>query len=419
MGRDNDSRKRAIALKAADANELLKASLPFVLKNMTKVQIDQIQKVMDAAVVNPVIEQEANEMLRKSVRAQSGQLVMYDERKRDLAYRHAATRIPVTPRDKRVRLDVKKLLAENALKPTTDNPDEASYLKAVGHWLEEKGVWLRIDFKLVRHPEGGGKWMIDPRTFQVWLSFGPEGDTIPTVDGQITREALLKTTAIGAGYWDHVHQGPVQRALKAQIRILENQIRDGIDEHDRLIKRKDDAAPGVAEVSDFLGGADLPSRSIWDHPHRLLVKALEAMVGGNVTTCQPYLVVAAIITRNNAQLLAQYIEDSVSGAGTAVTILKVAKTAGEVAEVGLTVVSGVGLVRAGAKTVGKKAASDIAQKEIDDAAEKLVKEIIRKDPSIANDLDKVRWVPGPKGTVSGGGRRRKTPGLGEGFDRFP
>jgi hypothetical protein len=417
MGYD---RKRAIALKAADATELLKASLPFLFNKMTKAQIQQVQKVLDAAVVNPAVEKEANEIYRKSVRGQVGNQIVRDEKMVDKAYRVLAAQIPVNARDKRIQLDVSKLLTEDALTPRTDNPDEAAYLQAVKKALEENGVWLRLDFKLVRDPEEYGHWILDRRSFQVWLSFGPEGDAIPTKDGQLNREALMGTTAIGAGYWRNVHNGPVQRALEKQIKLLELQIEEGLEEHDRLIKRHRDAFPGVAEISDFVGGADLPSRSIWDHPHKLLVKALEARVGGNVSLCQPYLVVAAIVTRNNAQLLSQYADDSASGAGTIVSILRVAKTAGEIAEIGLTVVSGAGLVRAGVKAAGKQTASQVADKAVDAAAEKLVQQAIRKDPSLATDLAQVRWVPGPKGTVLGRGvKPNQSTGGGTGFQKWP
>lgn len=428
MGRD---RKRAIALKAADAHEMLKTSVPFVFNHMSQAQIAQVQKVLDAAVVNPAVQQEYQQAIRGSIVEYgrpggnyegvyyNGRMVLRDVHKVRRAERVLDQQIAVSPVDKRIRLDAGKLLAADALKPRTDNPDEALYLKNVGKALEEKDVWLHIDYKLVRDPEDAGHWMIDPRSWQAWITFGADGDTIPIGAGAITREILLKTTAIGAGYWTYVHNGPVQRELEKQIKLLESQMEDGIDEHDRLIKRHRDAPPLVAEISDFVGGADLPDRDIWDHPHKLLVKALEARVGGNVTTCRPYLIVAAIIVRNNAQLLAEYADDSSAGAGTVVKILKVAKAAGEVAEVGLTVVSGAGIIRSGMKVVGKKAATDVAQKEIDDAATKLVNEIIRKDPSIADDLDKVRWIPGPKGTISGNRKGGHSSGVGEGFHRFP
>lgn len=409
MGYD---RQRAIALKAADARSLLHSTLPFVLRNMSRAQVEQVQKILDAAVVNPVINKEANEIYRKSVRAQSGNIVMRDEKMVNRAYRVNATMIPVAEQDKHVRLDFPLLLTPEALKPTTDNPDEAAYLNTMRGTLTDKGVWLRIGQPYVRDPNDPSGHVIDPRTFQLWLSLGYGGDAIPTKDGQLTREALLGTTVLGAGYYTEVHQGPVQKALKREIIRLEIQIENGVEEHNRLRNRKSDA-PIVSGISDTLGGADLPNRSIWDYPHKLLVKALEMNVGGNVSGSQPYLVVAAIATRNNAQLLAQYIDDSVSGAGRAVTILKVAKTAGEIAEVGLAVTGVVGVVRGTVRVVGGAAATDAT---VDVATERFIARYAAKDPENAKVL--VDYVRMPKGSVAGGVKPGTSSGAGTGWHKW-
>jgi hypothetical protein len=412
MGYD---RHRAIALKAADAQVLLNSALPFVFRTMTSAQVQMVQKVLDAEVVNPEIYKQANEIYRKSVIAQSGDIVMRNQQMVDRAYRLNATRIPAGEEDKHIRLDFQKLLKADALFPTTDNPDEATYLLRVRNTLSSKGVWLRFDHKLVRDPEDFGRWIVDPRSFQAWLSLGYGGDNIPTKDGQLTREALLGTTVLGAGYWENVHQGPVQQALEKEIHRLEQQIEYGVMQHDMLAKIRRDAFPGVTEVSDVLGGADFPSRSMWDHPHRLLVKALEMRVGGNVSGCQAYLVIAAIVTRNAARLLAAYIDDSSSGAERAVTVLKVAKTAGQVAEVGLAVTGVTGLVRG---TVSVAAGGAAADASVDAAAERLVTRYVAKNPEIAADLDKVRWVPGPKGSVAGGVKPGTSSGAGTGWHKW-
>ena len=67
-----ERRQRAKALKAADARTLLKASLPFVLEHMTDEQVQQMQRVLDAAVVNPDVQKEAEDLYRRSIVAQSG-----------------------------------------------------------------------------------------------------------------------------------------------------------------------------------------------------------------------------------------------------------------------------------------------------------------------------------------------------------
>jgi hypothetical protein len=188
-----------------------------------------------------------------------------------------------------------------------------------------------------------------------------------------------------------------------------------------LWKIRHNAAPGVTAVSDFLGRADFPDSTIWDYPHKMVIKAMDANVTGNVSLPQAYLVVAAVATRNSAKLLAKYIDDMSEGAERAVKVLKVAKAAGEVAEVGLAISTGVGVVRAGARVVGTEVAAKTAKdKAVDAAAEKLVGQMIKKDPSLATDLASVRWVPGPKGTVLGRGvKAGQSTGNGTGFQKWP
>jgi hypothetical protein len=225
---------------------------------------------------------------------------------------------------------------------------------------------------------------------------------------------LLGTTVLGATYYGAVDIGPVQTALKKQMDQLSSAIDIGRAEHSRLVMRKLDA-PVVSGISDTLGGADLPDQSIWDHPHKLLVKAIEMNIKGNISGALPYLVVGAIIARNNAQLLAEYAEDSAKGAGRAVTVLKVAKRAGQIAEVGLAVTGVGGLVRGTVSVAGGAAAADAS---VDAAAERLVAKYVAQNPEIAADLNKVRWVPGPKGTVSGGVKPGTSSGAGTGWHKW-
>jgi hypothetical protein len=127
-------------------------------------------------------------------------------------------------------------------------------------------------------------------------------------------------------------------------------------------------------------------------------------------------VVAAIIVRNNAQLVAEYAEKSSGGAESVIKVLKVAKAAGKVAEVGLAVTGVAGLVRGGMSLAAGGAAADAS---IDEAATKLVTEYTKRNPEIAADLDKVRWVPGPKGTVLGRGLKPgQSSGAGTGWHKW-
>lgn len=428
----NDSRKRAIALKAADARDLIGKSLPMVLKYMTQAQIAQVQRVLDAAVVNPAVQQEYRDAMRRSIVSegrdggnyegvyQNGRLVLRDVGLARRAERINQQQIRVTPVDRRVELDFKKLLDADAFKPTTDNPDEERYLAKVKAILGSRGVYLRFEHKLVRDPEEPSRWMIDPRTFECWLSVGRDGDAIPTDTGLLTRKAILGAQIFGAGYYDEVHRGPIERALERETNRLLREIDSGIDQHHMIWKIRHDAFPGVTGISDALGGANFPDRTIWEYPRAMVHKAMELNVNGNVRVSQAYLVVAAIATRNSAKLLADYIDDMSEGAERAVKVLKVAKAAGEVAEVGLAVTTGVGIVKAGARAVGTEVAAKTAKdKAVDAAAERLVGQMVARDPKLAADLSKVRWVPGPKGSVGGRGiKPGQSSGNGTGFQKW-
>lgn len=416
--KEQKQRQRAIALEAADARSLLQASLPFALQNMNEEQIKQMQRVLDAAVVNPDVQKEANELYRQSIVAQSGNLVMRDPKKVRRVERAMENYIVVSEADKRIRLDYTALLTPDALKPTTDNPDEAAYLEQVRQMLEARGVWLRFAPQYVRDPEDPSRHILDMRTFETWLSLGPNGDTIPTETGQLNRKALLGTTEFGAGYYENVHQGAVQSALDRETNRLLNEIRSGIMQHDMLADIRRDTFFAVRKISDFLGGADFPDKSIWDQPHQFVLRAMELNVGGNVSGSQAFLVAAAILTRNAGQLLADYIDDTSTGVERAVTVLKVAKTAGEVAEVGLAVTGVAGVVRGtvsiagGAGTAGARAATGGS---VDAAAEQLVRQYVAKNPEIAGELAQVRWVPGPPGSVAGGVKPGTSSGAGIGW----
>lgn len=409
-------RQRAIAAKAADARTLLQTTLPFVYAQMNDAQVEQMQRVLDAVVLDPLVEKEADEIYRRSVIASSGSIVLRDEKLVRRSYRLMEQNyIPISKADQRIRLDVDKLLDADALKPVTDNPDEAAYLGRVKQTLANKGVWLRFSTRLVRDPGDPSRHVVDPRSIEVWLSLGPDGDTIPTKSGKLTRDALLRTTLLGAGYYEKVYLGPVQAALEKEVRRLTTEIDAGLEQHQQLAAIRRKAFPGVVEVSDALGRADFPSQSIWDPPHRFVLKAMELNVGGNVRGSQAFLLTAAVLTRNAAHQLASYIDATSSGAERAVKVLKVARTAGHVAEIGLAVTGIYGLARGGAALAGGGA----AEAEVDALAEKVVKDYVAKNPEIAGELGSVRWVPGPKGSIGSAIKPGGSSGYGTGWHKWP
>ena len=121
---------------------------------------------------------------------------------------------------------------------------------------------------------------------------------------------------------------------------------------------------------------------------------------------------AALSVRNAAQLLSNYVDNTASGAERAVKILKVARTAGEVAGVVL-MVTGVGAVAMGLARAGTAVA--VTDASIDALAEREVARYLARNPELASELNQVRLVPGPRGTILGGMRGGHSAGAGNAF----
>jgi len=369
----------------------------------------QFQKVLDAAVVNPSVKKEQEDLNRRSVTHLAGSLVMRDPRIERQVDKAGENMIWAKEEDKHIRLDFEKLLAKGALEPQTDNPDEADYLKKVRNTLKEKGVWLRL----------GQERLTDPRSFVVWLSLGYGGDAIPTSTGLLDRDAVLGNQLLGAGYFEEVTQGKVQKTLESQIYSLDLDIEDGEREHNRLTRRYDDAFPGVAELSDAIGGADLPGRSIWTYAKKLALTARDLNTDGNVIGAQAFLILSAVAARKAALLLSTYAQRSSDGAASIIKVLEVAKTAGEIAEIGLAVTGVAGVVRGTITRAG-------AEESIDALAEKVVNAYISKNPANNNaalrELARLNpttsRVASKGGTVLGSGvKAGQSSGAGTGFDK--
>ena len=410
-----DARKHAAALGAATIGEVLTtAGYATVLAQLTAGQHIQLQTYLDALVIDPVVQQEANDVLRKGTKIY-GQIVYTDPEARRRADKVMRAYVPLHQLDDCVRLQLTPLLDSKALVPTSDNPDELDYLDKVRKTLEYHGVWLRLSPKMVRDADDPSRWVKDPRHFEVWLSLGPRGDTIPTRTGRIDRQALLSTQVIGANYYEKVDQGPVQSALDREVRRLSSEIDDGMQLHIEIARIRREATVGVVEASDFLGGADFPSMDIWDGPHKILVRAMNLMNEGRIWGARALLIVSAIAVRDAANLLHKYIDKSTSGAERSVKVLKVARTAGKVAEVGLAV-TGVGALAlsgsAGAGTVA------VTESSVDALAEREVGRYLARNPDLAGELNQVRLAPGPRGTILGNVKGGHSAGAGQGFSHW-
>jgi hypothetical protein len=387
-------RRRAIELKAAGARELINSALPAVLQIMTPAQLTQVQKVLDAAVVNPVINQEIQDLMKKYDPTPIGThgQVYEDEEDKEIkrrAYKRAERKIPVTEADKRVRLDFTKLLAPDALKPTTDNPDEAAYLASVRTTLVSEGVWLRVDYKLVPNPDEPHHVMIDPRSFQVWLSLGSNGGPIPTDTGRLTRDALLDTGRFATGYYDKVYRGSIQITLENAIKHVENMISTGETWHE-MEERNREEHPVCARIVDSgifapippswwgssvadlrrlsvdgMGLPDFPSMKIWDAPNRLVLQARKLNVGGNVKESSKLIFFAAMLTQHALKALAKYERATIAGTHRVLKILKIAETAGKIAEVVLVTHQLAGML---VRAMAGEAAGRLALSSIETAA---------------------------------------------------
>ncbi len=384
------------------------AAVPHLARLLTKSQVVQIQNVLDAAVLNPLYEDAFRKAMKDSVIARSGNLVLRDSAKERKAHRILDKRIAVAKSDGFIRIDHNKMLTADALVPRTNNPDEADYLMKVRQTLNSKGVWLRL----------GQPWSAqgpDPTVWEFWFSLGPDGDTIKTDDAIIDRDELLGTMMLGAGYYRAVLTGHVQTKIKRAFESFDSARDDGWSFHMSLMKDRHSAAIGVVKVADFLGGASFPSFSIWDRPNTLRMKAWDANVGGDVVAAQVYLLVAAHALEYNAELLADYVRKTIGGAETAVTILEVAKTAGQVAEVALVVV-GVGAGVKALRVAGGKAITQDARHE---AAEQFVRRYAEREGISQAELKMVRYVPQPKGTVLGNIKGGHSAGYGTGPHKWP
>lgn len=390
------NRRRAIGLGAVALPRLLTAAgFSSLFAQLTPAQVIQLQRWLDAAVVDPAVQHEADAIYHAGTKIY-GNIAYTDPVTKRRVDRVMRDYIALNRLDDTVRLDLSKLLDPKALKPITDNPDEAEYLESVRKTLERQGVWLRLASSLVKDPDDRSHWINDGRHFDVWLSLGPRGDAIPTKTGRIDRETLLATRIIGADYYRKVDKGPVQRALDQQVKTLRSQIEDGMALHAEMSKIRREAPIGVAATSDLLGGADFPSDDIWDAPNKLVVGAMTLKNAGLTWGAGCLLIVAAISVRNASNLLHRYIDKTTTGAERAVTGLKVARAAGEVAVVVLTVMTGAALVTGAGAAASGAAAADAG---VDAAAERLLARYVARNPGIDAELNSVKLVPGPRGTV--------------------
>jgi hypothetical protein len=392
-------RQRAAELGAADARRVLYSQVPLLVQHLTPAQIDQFQRVIDAAAINPGVRERYNEAEAKAT-TRYGQLTMRDEKLGGAADRIRAELVPLEAKDRRIHLDAEPLFTPELFTPSTDNPDEVAYLRTLREDLRKNGVWLLI---------GDG---IDPR---VWLSLGPEADRLKTINapfGVLTRHGLIDTPLLGANYYEKVDRGPVKRGLEKEADRLFSAIESGRAEHYLRGRIRHDTVVGVAEVSDVLGGADFPDRDIWDGPDECLKAARTHMSAGRTVAAGATLIASAKLTQAASKLLSRYADETTEGAEIAVKWLKRAKTTSEIIETLLMIATGVGVIAG----VGRAAATATAS-EVDILAERLLARYIARNPQLAEQVS-VRFVKTRAvGTIDRGSASFQR--MSRGFEHWP
>jgi hypothetical protein len=215
--------------------------------------------------------------------------------------------------------------------------------------------------------------MTSNKEFDVWLSFGFDGDAIPTKDGRLTRDNLLGTTAIGADYYTKVIKGTFQTRFDETADLLRRKVMDGMDLHADQGHVRRTAAPGVVPVSDVLGGADFPNQKMWDQPSKLLVEARNLNKGGNIVQASKRLAQGAMLADLAGARLNEYIDATVKGAARAVFAAKVVVVVTSIIEAALNVY----LL---ATVVTELAAGEVVvETVVEEGGKRIVKRRVRKE----------------------------------------
>jgi hypothetical protein len=342
-----EERKRAAELKAVDVRGLITASLPMVLPQLTAAHIDQLQRILDVAVINADIEGRGDALDRQSIK---GKIIHSDRYLRDPAIvaqrdKVLTQRIIIKPGDHIIRLDYRKLLTHDALKPTSDNPDEAAYLLVVAEAYEHHGVYLELYSSaayMIRQmaPSDPRKWSV-----RLVLALKSGGGEIKTSTGSLDRNALLSVGRLSAGYYQWVSDGPTLKALESALVHVKYQIEKGLNEHMWWWDNRKEF-PIVSKISDTFGGADWPAPDMWNQPRDIYLKAVKLSSNGKLTESGKFALLATYQTEWCARAVHEYAKATTKGASRVVTILEIVKVCGEIAGWILSLLAvGQGLIR--------------------------------------------------------------------------
>lgn len=331
----SEERRKAAELKAVDVRDLIRRSLPDVLPLLGQAQIDQLQRVLDVAAINGALDARGSALDQRSIK---GKIMHSNEYLRDpamVAQRNnvLAQKLGTKPGENAVLLEFHRLVMPDALKPTSDNPDEAAYLLVVADVYLHRGVWIVLDSSSAAMTQQMGP--TDPRKWRVrlLLGFKPGAlvEEITAGTGRLSRKALLSASKIGAGYHEWVHDGPTMKALERSLKQVRENITRGRDEHIWWSNHRDQF-PVVSKISDTVGRADWPNEAIWEQPHKIHVQALQLKNDGKLAEAAKFGLLAAYQAQWCAQAVSSYIEATLSGASRVRSLLEVVAAIGKVAE---------------------------------------------------------------------------------------
>jgi hypothetical protein len=173
----------------------------------------------------------------------------------------------------------------------------------------------------------------------------------------------------------------------------------------------------VVETVDLFGGANFPDTAKFDLAHKLVVRAMELNRNGNLNGSRAFLVNAAVLARQGAMELHEYMDDTQVGGERILPVLKLARTAGYVADAALAVTGIAAVARGGIALAAGEGGTGAAalSTDTDIAAKQLVDQYTAEQGIYANELKGIEAVKQPPGSTGGFVKGKHSSGAGQGF----
>jgi hypothetical protein len=339
-----DERKFAKELGVMDASDLIKAKYPAILGALTPPQIDQVQRQLDADIINASLDRQREDHDRKSIvgRTSTGRAV-HDPGKAAAPFRARMAKIVLKDADTLIRVDAQKLLLPGAFVPTSDNPDEAAYLLQVKAALATQGVWLRFfpNASQMAHSQYARndhrRWFVN-----LWLGSDPRNE-IKSPTGQLNRQVLLAVPTLGKDYYHYVHNGRTLKFLRHATEAVRSKINVARQLHDDWDPAHGEIRTRLLEwgivngVGNGMLGLNVkyPSKDIWKDPLQTLDLARKMEAAGEITEATKLTAFAAFQAEWCARAVVEYanfINSTKGAAGFVLKILQVLDDLGRIAD---------------------------------------------------------------------------------------